>query len=208
MISLIAFALVLAFSTSQDTAEFEPVETISTGKSFVMDKSLVAERPNLVVFYQETSSADKALVEQLTTRSKESRKVALRLVKLKNLDAAAAKENGVSETPTLIVFDRFGNQLLRTSKVEEMEPAVRKALAMARIKWISESDPEAETVYRMAGGGKRPVAGIIKTMSLQPEWMEMIARLSGIAHFSDTKLPRRTKEMIATYVSAINHCKF
>jgi len=208
MISLIPFALVLAYSTPQEPAEFEPVETISTGKSFVMDKSLVAERPNLVVFYQETSSADKALVEHLSGRSKGSRTLALRLVKLKNLEAPAAKENAVTETPTLIVFDRFGNQLLRTSKVEEMEPAVRKALSMARIKWVSESDPEAETAYRMFGGGKRPVAGIMKTMSLQPEWMEMIARLSGIAHFSDTKLPRRTKEMIATYVSAINHCKF
>jgi hypothetical protein len=80
---------------------------------------------------------------------------------------------------------------------------------MARIKWVSETDPEAETVYRMMGGGKRPVAGIMKTMSLQPEWMEMVARLAGTAHFStNTKLPRRTKEMIATYVSAINHCKF
>ena len=208
MISMIPFVLVLALSTPQEPGDFEPVETISTGRSLVLDKSLVPERPNLVVFYQETSSADKALVEQLTARSKADRKVALRLVRLKNLDAAAAKENAVSETPTLIVFDRFGNQLLRTSKVEEMEPAVRKALGMARIKWISESDPEAATVYRMAGGGNRPVPGIVKTMSLQPQWMEMVFGLAQTAHFSDTKLPRRTKEMIATYVSAINHCKF
>src|SRR5687768_11873650 len=163
MISMIPFALVLAVSTPQEPGDFEPVETISSGKAFALDKSLVPERPNLLVFFQETSSADKALVEQLTARSRASKKVALRLVKLKNLDVPAAKENSVTETPTLIVFDRFGNQMLRTSKIEEMEPALQKALGMARIKWVSESDPEAETVYRMAGGGKRPVAGIIKT---------------------------------------------
>ena len=45
-------------------------------------------------------------------------------------------------------------------------------------------------------------------MSLQPAWMESIDKLSSIAHFSDTALPRRTKEMIATYVSGINRCKY
>ena len=208
MLCLISLILTLGFAAPQQNPDFEPVQTISTGRSFVLDKNLIPERPNIVVFYQETSSADKALVDQLTAKAKESRQVALRLVKLKNLDQPAAKENSVAETPTIIVFDRFGNQLLRTSKVEELHPAIAKALSMARIKWVSESDPEAESVYRMMGGGKQPVAGIMKTMSLQPQWMEMIARLGGMAHFSNTKLPRRTKEMIATYVSAINHCKF
>ena len=208
MYSLLSAVFVLAAGVPQDPAEFTPVETISTGQSFALDKSLVPERPNLVVFYQETSSADRDLVKQLSDKAASAKRVALRLVKLKNLDQPAAKENSVSETPTLIVYDRFGTRLVRTSKIEEMDSSLVKAIGMARIKWVSESDPEAETVYRMAGGGKQPVAPIMKTMSLQPQWMELIGRLAGVAHFSDTKLPRRTKELIATYVSAINHCKF
>jgi hypothetical protein len=193
----------------QEEVKFEPVETISTGGSFAMDKALIPERPNLVVFFQETSSADKDLVQQLSEKAVKSKKVALRLVKLKNLDQPAAKEHGVMETPTLIVFDRFGTQLARTSRMDEIDAAMVKALKLARIKWVSESDPEAESTYRMMGGGKQPVADIMKTMSLQPQWMELVARLAGIAHFSpNTNLPKKTKEMIATYVSAINHCKF
>ena len=46
-------------------------------------------------------------------------------------------------------------------------------------------------------------------MSLQPEWMDAIDRLSRISIFADnTALPRRLKEMIATYVSGINRCKY
>lgn len=208
MLSLITAILALGVAGPQQSPDFEPVETISSGESFDLSKSLIPERPNLLLFYQETSAADKALVDQLTARAKESRKVALRLIKLKNLDAPGAKENSITETPLLIAFDRFGTQLVRTSKLEEIDTAITRAIGMARIKWVMESDPEAATTYRMMGGGKQPVAGIIKTMSLQPQWMESIAMLSRTAHFSDTKLPRRTKEMIATYVSAINHCKY
>jgi hypothetical protein len=38
--------------------------------------------------------------------------------------------------------------------------------------------------------------------------MDLINKLSRQAHFSDGYLDRRTKEMIATYVSAINKCKY
>ena len=118
------------------------------------------------------------------------------------------KKDYSKETPTLVVLDRFGNELVKTSKIEEIHLALKKAVGMARIKWVSEDDPEAATVYRMAGGGKQGVPGIIKTMSLRPQWMEMVFGLAQMSHFRDGALPRKTKEMIATYVSAINHCKF
>ena len=38
--------------------------------------------------------------------------------------------------------------------------------------------------------------------------MELMSETAGRAHFSDGYLKHQTKEMIATYVSAINHCKF
>ena len=208
MFTLIPVVAAMSVGAVQDPADFEPVTTVSNGEAFTREKVLIPEKPNLLVFYQESSSADKELVEQISARAREARNVAVRLIKLKNLDQPAARENEVKETPTLVVLDRFGNELVKTSKIEEIHLALKKAVGMARIKWVSEDDPEAATVYRMAGGGKQGVPGIIKTMSLRPQWMEMVFGLAQMSHFRDGALPRKTKEMIATYVSAINHCKF
>jgi len=48
----------------------------------------------------------------------------------------------------------------------------------------------------------------MRTMSLRPEWLKQINELHRMEHQPDTALDRRTKEMIATYVSALNKCKF
>ena len=79
---------------------------------------------------------------------------------------------------------------------------------MARLKWINEDDPTAAEVYRTFGGGKRPVPEIMKTMSLHPQLMEAISEIAGKYHFSDGFLPRRDHEIIASYVSALNKCKY
>lgn len=190
-----------------DVAE-SVVATVSTGESFNVKKSLFAEHPTILVFYQETSSADKEFADGIKEQLGDKGAVGLRFVRLKNLDAPAAKDFEIRETPTMIVYDRFGNTLVRTSKIEEVVPAMGKALRMARIKWVDEHDAEAEKTYRMIGGGKQPVAGILKTMSLRPDLMEEIAKLSEMAHFRDGFLPRKTKEMIATYVSGLNRCPY
>ena len=200
--------MLLLLIAAPGTTNSQTIATVSTGGDFIMERELAHERPTVFCFYQTTSAADKAVVNDLMDRASKDSRVGLRLVKLGTLDSPAARQYEIRETPTLIVLDRFGNLKKRTSKVEEINPAVNRALKMARIKWVNESDPEAPTVYRRAGGGRFPVAGIIKTMSLKPEWMESIFSLASKAHFQDGYLPRRTKEMIATYVSAINHCKF
>jgi len=184
------------------------IRTVSTGGAFVLEKVLLPERPNIVVFYRDDSEPDRAVVANLEERTKRSGRVGLRLVRLRDLEGPAAQTYGITRTPTLMVLDRFGNLLKRTTEIAEIDEPVRKAMQMARIKWVNETDPEAATAYRMVGGGRRPVAGILKTMSLRPELLEGINRVAGMAHFTDGALPRRTKEMIATYVSAINHCKF
>ncbi len=48
------------------------------------------------------------------------------------------------------------------------------------------------------------VPDIFKAMSLRPELMEKVLDLSERGHFSDGYLDRRTKERIATFVSALN----
>jgi uncharacterized peroxidase-related enzyme len=73
-----------------------------------------------------------------------------------------------------------------------------------RLRWVEESDPRARRVYRRLGGGRRAVPDIFKAMSLRPDLMEKLLELSERGHFSEGYLDRRTKERIATYVSALN----
>jgi uncharacterized peroxidase-related enzyme len=69
---------------------------------------------------------------------------------------------------------------------------------------VEESDPRARHVYRRLGGGRWTVPDIFKAMSLRPDLMEKMLDLSEMGHFSDGYLNRKTKERIATYVSALN----
>jgi alkylhydroperoxidase/carboxymuconolactone decarboxylase family protein YurZ len=48
----------------------------------------------------------------------------------------------------------------------------------------------------------------MRTMSLEPDVMMTVQSVAGKMHFSDGALPRRQKEMIAAYVSALNKCKY
>ena len=83
---------------------------------------------------------------------------------------------------------------------------------MARIKIVQPSEatgllaelyarPEAQS---SAGGG---VADIIKTMSLRPDFLGAIMGASRM-HFSDGALTRAQHEMVASYVSALNRCRY
>ena len=51
------------------------------------------------------------------------------------------------------------------------------------------------------------VAPIIQTMSLRPDFLAAIQAASRM-HFSDGALTRAQHEMIASYVSAINRCRY
>jgi uncharacterized peroxidase-related enzyme len=69
---------------------------------------------------------------------------------------------------------------------------------------VEEESAAASRVYRLMGKGRSPVPDIYKAMSLRPDLMERVAGLTDSAHFRDGFLDRRTKELIATYVSALN----
>ena len=72
---------------------------------------------------------------------------------------------------------------------------------------VDEADPKAAEVYRVFGGGSRPVPEIMKTLSLMPGAMELVHQLSRY-HFQDGFLTRPHHELIASYVSALNKCKY
>jgi hypothetical protein len=82
---------------------------------------------------------------------------------------------------------------------------------VARIKMVDESDakgPLAE-VYAQARSvsPSGTVAGITKTMSLRPDFLAGIQAASRM-HFSDGALTRAQHETIASYVSALNRCRY
>ena len=84
---------------------------------------------------------------------------------------------------------------------------------MARIRWVDESEAtgEAREVYAewMARNpGRTQVPEILKCLSLRPDLLRGIIEISDRVHFADGHLSRRLKEMIATYVSALNRCPY
>jgi hypothetical protein len=56
--------------------------------------------------------------------------------------------------------------------------------------------------------GRDYVPDILKCFSLRPDFLRQVISFSDTVHFSDGHLDRRTKEMIATFVSGLNHCPY
>ena len=84
---------------------------------------------------------------------------------------------------------------------------------MARIRWIHESEasgPIAELyeAWKAANPGRTELPGIYKSLSLNPDLLRGIMDIAPRVHFSEGQLSRRHKEMIATYVSALNRCPY
>jgi len=82
---------------------------------------------------------------------------------------------------------------------------------MARIKMVDEADAEGplaeEYAKAKAASPLGIVAQIIKTMSLRPDFLAAIQAASRM-HFTDGALTRAQHEMVASYVSALNHCRY
>jgi hypothetical protein len=83
---------------------------------------------------------------------------------------------------------------------------------MPHIRWVEEDEATGELaeIYKayLERTGRPRVAGILKCMSLRPDFLQDVIDFSNHVHFSDGHLTRRTKEMIATYVSGLNRCPY
>jgi hypothetical protein len=83
---------------------------------------------------------------------------------------------------------------------------------MARIDWVEETAATgaAAAAYQeyMARRGRDFVPDILKCFSARPDFFRQVIEFSDTVHFSDGHLSRRIKEMIATYVSALNRCPY
>lgn len=83
---------------------------------------------------------------------------------------------------------------------------------MARIRWVEERSAtgDAAAAYGdyMRLRGREYVPDILKCFSLRPDFLRQVITASDCVHFTDGHLSRRTKEMIATFVSGLNQCPY
>jgi hypothetical protein len=82
---------------------------------------------------------------------------------------------------------------------------------MARIKMVEDGEAEGPLadIYarNKAQSVARVVPEILRTMSLRPDFLAAIDQASRL-HFTDGALTRAQHEMIASYVSALNKCRY
>jgi hypothetical protein len=82
---------------------------------------------------------------------------------------------------------------------------------MARIKMIPEAEATGALADLYSTAKTRSVAGVVpdilRTMSLRPDFLAAVDSASRL-HFSDGALTRAQHEMIASYISALNHCRY
>jgi hypothetical protein len=81
-----------------------------------------------------------------------------------------------------------------------------------KIRIIEDEEAAGETAeaydYWRASSGRQRVPGIIKCFGARPDFLRQVVELSNTVHFSEGHLSRRHKEMIASYVSYLNHCPY
>lgn len=81
------------------------------------------------------------------------------------------------------------------------------------IDWIDEDDATGEVAevyaaWKAANPHRDRIPAILKCFSARPDFLKAVADFSYSLHFQDGHLTRRIKELIATYVSAVNQCGY
>ncbi len=205
LVHMSAMAAALCAAAIVTASAQSDIRTISTGKSVEISKNLGFEVPTVFVFYKPASTLEADFVAQLQKGAPP--KAAVRLIQLTTGQEPIAGQYEILKTPTAIVMDRRGRITGRSSDAAEIGGYLQAAVRVMRIDWAEEGTALYDAADLAAGGkGLRP--GIMRTMSLQPAWLKDFFSMTRKAHFTDSALTRKTKEMIATYVSGLNKCKF
>lgn len=84
---------------------------------------------------------------------------------------------------------------------------------MPQIDWINEKDATGDVAklyegWMKANPDRGQMPDILKCFSQNAGALRGIMSLSYETHFNDGALSKRQKEMIATYVSALNQCPY
>lgn len=81
-----------------------------------------------------------------------------------------------------------------------------------RIKHVDESEATGQLADLYQRVKRSSVAGIVapimQTMSLRPDFLAAISQAANTLHFTDGALTRAQHEMVASYVSALNRCRY
>lgn len=202
--SLPAFLLAAAIVAAPGSTPAPRSLVLPAAKPLPLVKHLAPEQPTVFVFLRPASSMERDFARDLRAGAGES--VGFREIHLVTGQEPLARQYDVLTTPTALVYDRRSRLVGRSSDAKEITGLVSKAAQVMRIDWAEPGDPRLAETDKILG---RPgVVGIMRTMSLRPDWLRQINTLHRMQHQPDTALDRRTKEMIATYVSALNKCRF
>jgi len=82
---------------------------------------------------------------------------------------------------------------------------------MPRIAWIEDSEAQGDLAILLAehrARTGRPLPDILRTMSQRPDFLAPILQATKRLHYSDGALTRAQREMIASYVAALNRCQY
>src|SRR4051812_25423680 len=119
------------------------------------------------------------------------------------------------ETP--LVRGRLPQQIQRGTLKSQCSERRRKNMSKVKggetkIKLIEDDEARGEIadVYDQwkKKTGRAEMPGILKCFSARPDFLRQVVDFSDTVHFSEGHLSRRHKEMIATFVSALNHCPY
>lgn len=82
-----------------------------------------------------------------------------------------------------------------------------------RIAWIEDEHANGElgAVYsdwKSKNPGRDRMPDILKCFSARPDFLRQVMEFSDGVHFSDGHLSRWIKELIATWVSRLNRCRY
>jgi len=81
------------------------------------------------------------------------------------------------------------------------------------IEWVNEQQAtgllgELYSDWFAKNPGREEIPGILKSFSQRPDFLRDVIDFSYRVQFADGHLTRATKEMIATFVSALNQCRY
>jgi hypothetical protein len=84
---------------------------------------------------------------------------------------------------------------------------------MPHIGWVEDEQAsglvaEVYAAWKAANPGRERMPDILKCFSARPDFLRQVIDFSYSLHFRDGHLTRRVKEMIATYVSGLNACRY
>lgn len=94
---------------------------------------------------------------------------------------------------------------------DEQKPAP-PAIPPTKLRIIEDAEATGATAaaydFWRAGSGRQKVRGIIKCFGARQAFLRQVAEFSNGVQFSEGHLSPRHKEMIASYVSYLNHCPY